>query len=436
VKSHLVIAAACAAAVASTAMAQTPEQRMTQLETRVQTLEGELRQYRGSSVSQADQGAVLDKMMADAKARSTVGSSIGKVGYNNGYFLVDEKNAFQLKLNGLLQPRFIYNHSDSAGAADEDESGFVIRRSELYLTGDAFDRKIFFQYGGGFSGSTGAFNIVSAYLGHQFNKTTEIRGGIFKPPFMIEELTSAGRQLAVERSLINAMFTTGTSDGVQVQYSKDNFRVAAMLHDGTWANSTEFSADKTDLAVVARAEIKLAGEWSQFADFEGWNDSKFAARLGVALDYEWGESSDIVSYPDIFKITADLTIKNRGWGLFLAGAAKHTEDDPTSPDGGLDQYGLMIQGGVFVIPNRAELFARYEYIHLDGMFSSTTPAIDDNINVITAGLNWFFVGHNVKLVTDVMYVPDAVPAGNSFIGLMPSPDGPQIVFRMGVHLMF
>lgn len=428
-KTWIALALACAAGNA--AWAQTPEQRMAQLESRIQSLEAELRQYRQNQVD----AATIDKVLADAKARS--GLSMGKVGYSNGYFLADEQNNFQIKLNGFLQTRYIYNHNDST-SSDNNETGFQIRRAELYLTGNAFNQKLFYQYAGGFDRSTSNFTTVSAYAGYQFNKQAEIRAGTFKPPFMVEELTSAARQQAVERSFVNAFFTAGTSDGVQVQYSTDDYRLAVMVHDGTNALSSEFSADKTDVAIAARGEWKLAGAWAQFADFEGWDDSKFAARLGGAIDYEFGENGDSASNPDFVKYTVDLTVEGRGWNVFLAGVGKHTTDDDTTTES-LDQYGLLAQGGVFVIPNRIELFGRYEHICLDGVFATSpapVAAIDDHVNLLTAGVNWFLIGHNAKFCTDVIYVFNELPAGNSGLGLLTSEDGPQFVLRSAFHLMF
>ncbi|WP_428938166.1 porin [Fontivita pretiosa] len=299
---------------------ETPEQRMARLEARVQSLESELRAYRdaaGAAQKQYDahrDAAIADaveKVLADAQRRSSLLATSGgaRVGYAGGFFLADQDNKFQARLNGLLQPRFIYNHNDSS-SEDNDELGFQVQRSELYLTGNAFSPQVFWQFSGGFNNSSGGFNIVSAYAGYQFSKTTEIRAGTFKPPFLIEELTAAGRQQAVERSFLNSMFTAGTSEGVQGQYAREHYRIAVMVHDGTNATATNFASDKTDIGIVARGEWKLAGQWSQFADFQGWNDSAFAARLGGAVDYEVGETGDGSDNPDFVKYTLDLTVKS------------------------------------------------------------------------------------------------------------------------------
>jgi hypothetical protein len=430
--SYKIVAAAICALLTGSVAAQTDNQRMAQLEARLQAMEAELQQFKQQSantVTAADVDAVVKKVLADSSARSAG----ARAGYSNGFFIADQGNNFQAKLNGLLQPRYIYNDRDST-AGDDDEGGFQIRRAELYLTGNAFNQRVIFQLAGGFQSTTGNFTIVSAYGGYQFNKEWEVRGGVFKPPFMIEELTAAGRQQTVERSLLNAYFSAGTSEGAQIQYTKDAYKLAVMVHDGTGAYDTEFNADKTDIGVAARGEIKLAGDWPQFADFDGWRDSKFAARLGGAVDYEVGESGDSDVNPNFVKYTIDLTVKGSGWNAFLAGTYKYT--DSSSAAESLDQYGMLAQGGVFVIPNRVELFARYEHIYFDGAFNATTPVGDNHVNLVTVGANWFLLAHNAKISTDVIYVFDEFPANVTGMDLVASPNGPQIVVRTGLSLMF
>lgn len=416
----------------ATGRAAGDDSRIATLEERVNSLETELKHYRN-----APDPAVVDKVVADAIKRSSLLSTGGgaKAGYANGFFLADQDNKFQAKLNGFLYTRYLWNHADNSTAgADDDEFGFQVRRAELYLTGNAFGPKLFYQFGAGFDRATGSFQVISAYAGWQFDKHWEVRAGTFKPPFLIEELTSASKQQAAERSFVNAYFSAGISEGAQLQYSSDKLKVAAMVHDGSNAVDSEFDADKSDYAVAVRAEYKLAGDWPQFADFEGWNDGKLAARIGAAVDYEKGETGDSATVADYVKYTMDLSVEGRGWNVFLAGVGKHVQGQGAAPE--RDQYGLLAQAGVFVIPNRLELFGRYEYVSFDGAFNATATPIDDQVNLTTVGVNWFFLGHNAKVTSDVVYVWDALPAGSTGLGLLTSDDGPQVVFRTGVAFSF
>lgn len=424
------IAVACMTPVV--AFAAEPD-RLAQLEARLQAVEAELNTYKSA---EREHGEAIRRMaqtrqevLADAAARSELVKP--SAGYSNGFFLSSPDSNFQLKFNGLLQPRYQFN-SREHDADDESESGFEVRRAELYISGNTIKPGVFFQFAGGFSRDKASAYLVSAYAGYQFNKEWEIRGGAFKAPFLIEELTAAGKQTSVERSFFNQYFTAGTAEGVQVQYVRPVYRVAAMVHDGTNTQQTDFTLDNTDIAFAVRGEWLIGGQWSQFSDFQGWQDSTPALRLGAGLDYEIGEGGS--TQPDILKYTVDLTYKNRGWSVLLAGVGKYIEDEDGAGDA--SQYGLLAQGGVFVIPNRMELFGRYEFIYLDGFYTTTSSPIDNQINLITAGVNWFYVGHNAKLTTDVIYVLDALPEGATGMGLLASPDGSQVVARVGMTVMF
>lgn len=417
---------------AQTAAAQTLEQRMASLESQIQSLQTELKRCQEEAKETARQQEMVQKVLNDAQARSGPGTQ-GSIAYKDGLCIAASKD-FSLKLNSIIQPRYIYNHND-APAADNDETGFAIRRAELYLTGTAFTPKLSYQLAGGFDRTDSDFTVVSAYTAYQFNDQWQGRVGLFKAPFMTEELVGAGRQQAVERSLVNALFSVGTTEGAQLQYAKNAWRGAVMVHDGTNAASTEFAQDNTDVGAAARVEWKLAGDWNQFADFQGWNDGALGVRLGAGIDYEAGESDSATELPDQFKYTTDLSIEGRGWNVFLAGVGRHAQSADPTVASDVDQYALMAQGGVFLIPNRLELFTRYEHIYLDGVMG-TASAIENNLDVLTVGYNWFFIAHNAKLTTDLVYVFDAVPVGNTGIGMVPSSDGAQVILRVAFSFMF
>ena len=428
-KMRKLIAAVALCATAGAASAADPlDDRMAALEGQIRTLRTELDACKDEARQAGKTRPAIDQVLADAKARSEPFG--GAVGYKDGLNIVASPE-FKLKLNALFIPRYVYNHNRTT-TDDRDETGFTVRRAELYLTGTAFSPDLFYQFSGGFDRADGDFSLITAYAGYKLSDQWQIRGGTFKAPFMVEELTAAGRQQAAERSLVNGMFSVGHTEGVQVEYAKGDIRAAAMFHDGTNGLNTDFPADNTDWAFAARAEVKLAGDWAQFADFEGWSDAKPAVRLGAAIDYESGERGTVADVPDVLKYTADVTVKGAGWNVFAAAAGRHADTAAAN----VDQYGFLAQGGVFLIPNRLELFARYEHIRLDGVFSAAAPAIDDQLNIVTVGYNWFFFAHNAKLTLDVAYVADAVPAAVTSVGLLPSQDGAQTVIRAQFSLFF
>lgn len=405
------------------ALADDPSDRIAALQDQVNAMQAQIEQIRAESSRHGEQARAIDRAVADAAQPPAIG------GYKDG-FLIATAPDFSMKLNGLLQPRYVLNFSDN-DTGDDDEAGFVIRRAELYLSGNAIDPKLTYMFAGGFDRATGSFQTVFAYLNYQLDKSWSLRAGGFKGPFMVEELTAASRQQAIERSLVTSLFTMGYTEGVHVQYAKERVAVTTMFHDGSNALDTDFMSDNTDFGIAGRVEWFSHGAPKQFADFNGWLDSEPALRLGAAIDYEKAERGG-AALPDVFKYTLDATYKTPGWSLLLVGAGKHLEE----PDGEtIDQYAVEAQAAVFVVPDKVELYTRYEHVWTGGLFG-TAPAIDDGLDLATLGVNCFFHHHAAKLTLDVGYLFEAVPGGVSGVGIVASPGGPQAIVRAGVQLAF
>lgn len=423
-KPRLAVALAAGLILPSIAHADDTDARIAALQQQMNAMQSQIEQIRQQSAQNGSLANAVDRAVADASAPATVGM------YKDGFVLTSSPN-FSLKLNGLLQPRYITNFADTDDVGDEDENGFQMRRAELYLTGTVIDPKWSFMYAGGFDRTTGNFQTVYAWVNYQLTKEWGFRGGAFKVPFLVEELTVASKQQAIDRSLTTCLFTAGIAEGVQAYYVKDNLNVALMVHDGSNSVSTDFMSDNTDFGVASRVEYLFGGKPKEFCDFEGWSDITPGTRVGVGVDYEQGESGG-AEVANQFKYTADVTYKRPGWSVFVAGIGKYTEDAAGED---VNQYAVQAQGGYFIVPDKLELYTRYEHLWLDGLFGSA-PAIDDQLDLVTVGANYFFAKHSAKFTFDVGYLFDAVPSNVSGVGVLASPGGPQVIVRAGVQLAF
>ncbi len=65
-----------------------------------------------------------------------------------------------------------------------------------------------------------------------------------------------------------------------------------------------------------------------------------------------------------------------------------------------------------------------------------TPVVDDEINIITFGANYYFKKHTIKLTTDLVWVLDPLPDSDTGAGLLRSSEDDQIVIRTQLQLMF
>ena len=145
----------------------------------------------------------------------------------------------------------------------------------------------------------------------------------------------------------------------------------------------------------------------------------------------------------------DISAEFGGANLFVAGYLQRFSDHddaalPTNLDDAT-QIGLVAQAGAFVIPDKVELFGRYEYINFDcvyyrnsgaGTQGGTGNLAKNDLSLITVGANWYLQKHNAKFTVDLVWALDPVPANNSGSGLLTSADDNQVALRAQWQLAF
>ena len=234
--------------------------------------------------------------------------------------------------------------------------------------------------------------------------------------------------------------TTRTSSGDSV---KGAFAFSdganAANEGGGFYGTNDFTASAVDFALTGRVDTKLAGEWKQMKDFAAWKDEPFAAFAGAAVHYQQGKSGvPQTTNPNYLTWTVDGSLESNGANLYAAAMGGHVDNRGVTPNA--DNYGLLLQGGWMVVPNKVEPFARFEYIDMDGASYN---------RLATIGVNRYFNKHNAKFTMDLVYSFDTLttalknePFGangaSSGIGLIRDDgdaDG-QFAFRSQFQLLF
>lgn len=426
--------------------------RLEEQEARLQTQETKLAAQRGEigRLQQSDDHSWLTEqraieirvlvqdVLADADTRATLLQNGLTAGYDKHFFIGSPDGNFLLQFYGKLQTRYIYNHSDQADVADDDRGGFSVRRMELYWKGQVLSPDLTYKVKLAANRGTGSVGLDDMIIGYRLTDHWQLSAGQFKAPFLREFLVSSGRQQAVERSYVNHTFNVNRTQGLQLTYSDDTWNVAAMVHDGANSKNRDFHADRTDIALTTRGELLLAGDWKQFKDFASWPGDDFGLMIGGAFDYELGETGDVIDQPDVLEYTADLSAEFGGWNVFAAFVGQHISSGGLP---GADQFGLLVQAGAFVIQDKMDVFARYEYLDLDGLFynnriGTMRPTAHDEISLLTIGTNYYFKTHSAKFSLDTVWVLDPLPDGDTGAGLLASPGDDQVVLRAQFQLMF
>jgi len=426
---------------------------------------------------------LVREVLADADTRASLlegGMTAGHNGKN--FFLASEDGSFLLKIKGQIQFRYVANWRDEPATAgnsiDNSETGFVVRRAKIQFSGHISSPKLTYALQLSVNRDDNSAIADKIVIGYAFNENWSIWFGEDKAPFLREELTSSSKQLAVERSYVNEVFTVDKAQGVALTYKSERIRVTAMINDGMRSGdgsssvnpftqlddfdaqndpdgggpltgdrstSKDFYEDATDFALTARVDILVTGGWHQMADFTAWDGEEMAVFVGAAIHWEEGESGDRFNNNDFFMWTFDGSVEYQRFNLFLAVMGMHTDVTGlnaagTGPAKSYDMLGFVVQAG-YQIPFRGEViepFIRYEWVDFEDAIISSGTNVDDEIAIITFGFNWYFNKHAAKFTADVMYALDPVPLSSSGLGLLSDvrDQDEQLVLRGQFQLLF
>ncbi|TVQ76512.1 MAG: hypothetical protein EA380_08600 [Phycisphaeraceae bacterium] len=425
--------------------------------------------------------AIVAEALSDAQTRSSLLQSGASVGHDGrSFFIGDASGNFRLEIGGLVQTRYTMNFRDSKGDAQgrDFDSGFSIARSQLSFAGHVVNPNLFYGIKAEFNGDdidNGDFNLRDAFLGYRWDNGWQVKFGQFRTRFLQEDNILDEFQLAAERSLTNAFFRQGESQGIELGYLQEDFRIFLAFTDGFRSRNTQFTEGKTlfapefdpitgdlsngfdtaigggeaDLAFTARADIKFSGMWDQFDSFTSMPGSgdAMAMMLGLAAHYEFTDSDRVTGAGGdawYFSATADFTIQGDGWNFFVAGIWGHSDvssvvtneitGDTSSFE--FDDFGIVVQGGIFIPDTDWEVFARYDVLFLDNdRFSSG----DDNFSTITVGTNWYWAGQAAKFTFDLQWFIDeatALTQDNAQVGYFRNTEKNQVALRFQFQLLF
>ncbi len=440
---------------------------------------------------------LIRDVLADADTRASLLDSGLTAGHNGEhFFLASDDGNFLMEIFGQVQFRYQFNNAnDTAAGANpniqEDLDGFSVRRAKLGFKGNLFGPEFTYKVQGNFNtglnafgvGEDGDFELEDAWIAWNFYEGWTVRAGQFKGPFMRDELVDSKHQLAVERSVITDILGVDRTQGVELSWQGDPgagypIRAAAMLHDGSYgANHDEVLqggalnllglppvgfGDRYDIGIGGRAEVLLAGSWSQFDDYTSWSTDEMGLLIGAAINYDESAGSTTLTLPDILKWTVDVSAEFpslNGLNVTVAytGVDAHDNSD-TGGAGDIDPWAVMAQAGIFILPDEWDVFVRYEYFDADLEGSPAFgPGTEDEVNILTVGTNYYMQKHALKLSLDVVYAfegtlqPLGGVGGAAGLGLLPidginngmvvsgntaNDDDEQIAVRAQVQFLF
>ena len=438
--------AALLAAALSPQLATAETSEMEALRAQLRAMQSRLDQLETEAVDRSATDrlqAATDAALADAESRVNYQADQMLAGHDGKtFFLESEDGGFSLGLSGQAQVRYIYNERSNApgdGLGDSDSlSGFQLRRTKLKGKGHIADPKINYNITLATNRDSNDVFLEELAVGYAFDNGVEVSAGRFKAPFAYDELTSSSRQQAVERSLVNELFTVGFTEGLQVEFEPaEPVLVRLMFNDGAGAGeggNGDFNETPTDYAFTGRVDFTFGGSSGFAKDYTSWAEDESGVNLGLAAHHQHNKTGAGVDADDLdafTRFTADV-LYNAG-GLSLFGAAYVQLSDPSDDTAAeVDPFGFHAQAG-YTFDDKIEPFVRYEWIDTD-------VAGADEISLVTVGVNYYLAKHSAKFTLDGVYALDplngiSVSDGFGLQGDDADEDG-QFAIRAQFQLLF
>ena len=405
-------------------------------------------------------GLVQD-VLADADTRASLQGSGMQAGYNNGFVISSNDGQWMLRINGLMQNRWVMTHTGEdinpiggLGPGQKSHHGFETTRAALNFSGTVAKD---YHYNMRLNWSTYAFgnnsfwsNVEWAYAGVDLSDEFNLTFGKQKYGVMREYMVNAEYQQAVERSLSSYYWATSSSTtGLKLNYANETIRANVMYSNGpsvaAWNGNgavplESYLQDSADWMLSGRIAYKASGTWEQFDEMTSPQGTEAGMLFGFGWA-AWDNNDDLtqpVGQPDTdtqWLLTLDASMDFGGWNLF--GSLTYGDDAQNAfgaiaRDGG-HQWGWLVQGGYYLTED-FEIFGRYEWL------DPRTGNDNDNIEILTIGANWYLAGQNAKLSIDWGYAFDTITTagvgGSGYTNWVNSTEKHEWVLRTQLQLMF
>ncbi|MDQ6655013.1 MAG: OprO/OprP family phosphate-selective porin, partial [Verrucomicrobiota bacterium] len=320
-------------------------------------------------------------------------------------------------------------------ASGEIKDRFRLRRARINVSGD-YAEQFDFKFEGDFSLSDTGLTIRDANgatLGSNSSRTSfsatdvfvnwhrvpelNVKVGQYKAPFGLEQLTPDTKLFTIERTLATTALTPERQIGVQVwgkpfaslwPEKKDLVTYYAGAFNGTGRNTTV--NDNNEFMYVGRLEVmamqsKILNNDVSLRFGANGLSSRDEAGTAIAGALREGNDGSLGSY----NLTSAGERQAYGFdaslhfGPFdLVGEYLNERIRPRTVRGIRPNFtelrpdGYYVQGSYYVVPKKLQFAVKYEGFNPD-QFS------DDDIHSITAGVNYYLKGDEVKLLANYIH---------------------------------
>ncbi|MCC5785544.1 MAG: hypothetical protein JJU33_02450 [Phycisphaerales bacterium] len=340
---------------------------------------------------------------------------------------------FPIRVSLLSRFTYSYNYRRDSDLDNNSTGGFRAHLNRIGFRGkidDNIELRLLLDA----DADGGEVEILEAFGVFKLSDEFTLNVGQKKLPFTREQLNSSAELTAVERSLVNRVFSQGRSQMVEGVYTQHDSRFMAAFSDGRRATNKDIGdPDTADWAFTGRVEQKFGeGGFSRYSGYSSWRGSGFGALLGAAGHYQSGGDTGRTDDLDLGAATADLTLKGDGWALAGVFAWQNVDRDGSS----FNDFGVTALASYF-IEEQWEVFGRY-----DGIFADSGRENSGDFNAITAGFTHYFIpqSHALKFTVDAQWFLDrqegSLLSPNNSQGLLASDRADQFNVRAAIQFLY
>jgi phosphate-selective porin OprO/OprP len=353
---------------------------------------------------------------------STQAQVVSENKFGKGIRMLAADSSFSMKFSVRIQSLY---QGDLNLATNEYIDGFQIRRSRLKFDGFAYSPKVTYKIelaiansdtrSGALPESGRTSNIVlDAYVTWNFWRNWSIVFGQKKLPGNRERVISSQVLQFVDRSNLNSRYNIDRDAGFQLIYGGEKMNLIGALTIGEGRNMIIDNIGGYDYTI--RGEYLPFGEFTSNGDyFESDLAREPTPKLSLALTYDYNDGASrqggqlgrfFESTRDLSTIFADAHFKYRGFSSLIEYVNKKAPNGPVVKDAEGNIAGAFYTGeglnwqAAYLFKNNLEVGGRYTLV--------TPEAITGrNQNTqYTLGLSRYFVGHNLKVQTDVTFIEE------------------------------
>ncbi len=365
------------------------------------------------------------------QAQTPVDIKFGKGLYN----VIAVDSSWSMKFGFRFQTLFVgdVNINEDDGPQG-GESNFLIRRSRLKFGGFIYSPKLTYKAELGLSNrdqsspsvetSNAPRTILDAVLKWNFAGNFSLWAGQTKLPGNRERVISSANLQFVDRSLVNSVYNIDRDMGIQLRH---HFRLGEQfivreilaLSQGEGRNITIGNLGGYDY--TARVELLPFGEFSKKGDYVGASiQREESVKLSIAATYDLHDRAvrkngntksfmyNDVGYfeTDINTLFIDMMLKYQGLSIMAEFADKRAEEVfAKNSDGSLTGVSVNAGSGFngqlgYLFKSNWEIAGRYTSIMPDAELNK------ENKTQYTLGGSRYFVGHKLKVQSDVSYTTE------------------------------